>query len=179
MKLRLLPLLFCFVVTVVGVQQSVAQSQITVPYSMGFEESDNVELGNWVLNPGTNATLCTDQWYVGEAVKSDGKRSLYISSDQGASAVFGVAQNVQYAYRDFMLPKGTYEICFDWMCLGANDAVLCAGVAPTSSVEKAMVASSTSAAISSGVMSWCSTLGRMNGTSLWKNASLKIGRAHV
>ena len=174
MKLRLLPLLFCFVVTVVGVQQSVAQSQITVPYSMGFEESDNVELGNWVLNSGTNATLCTDQWYVGEAVKSDGKRSLYISSDQGASAVFGVAQNVQYAYRDFMLPKGTYEICFDWMCLGANDAVLCAGVAPTSSVEKAMVASSTSAAISSGVMSWCSTLGRMNGTSLWKNASLKM-----
>ena len=50
MKLRLLPLLFCFVVTVVGVQQSVAQSQITVPYSMGFEESDSVELGNWVLN---------------------------------------------------------------------------------------------------------------------------------
>ena len=174
MKLRLLPLLFCFVVTVVGVQQSVAQSQITVPYSMGFEESDNVELGDWVLNPGTNATLCTDQWYVGEAVKSDGKRSLYISSDQGASAMFGVAQNVQYAYRDFVLEKGPYEISFDWVCVGNPEAVLYAGVAPAANVSKDMLADPYKAVIPKSIWNWCQSLGALNGSSHWKNISLSI-----
>ena len=174
MKLRLLPLLFCFVVTVVGVQQSVAQSQITVPYSMGFEESDNVELGDWVLNPGTNATLCTDQWYVGEAVKSDGKRSLYISSDQGASAMFGVAQNVQYAYRDFVLEKGPYEISFDWACVGNPEAVLYAGVAPAANVSKDMLADPYKAVIPKSIWNWCQSLGALNGSSHWKNISLSI-----
>ena len=89
-------------------QVSVAQQIITVPYSMGFEEDESTELSNWVLNPGANASKCVDQWYVGEAVKSDGKKALYISSDQGASAMFGVAKNVQYAYRDLQLPKGVY-----------------------------------------------------------------------
>ena len=174
MKLRLLPLLFCFVVTVVGVQQSVAQSQITVPYSMGFEESDSVELGNWVLNSGTNATLCTDQWYVGEAVKSDGKRSLYISSDQGASAMFGVAQNVQYAYRDFVLEKGPYEISFDWACVGNPEAVLYAGVAPAANVSKDMLADPYKAVIPKSIWNWCQSLGALNGSSHWKNISLSI-----
>ena len=174
MKLRLLPLLSCFVVTVVGVQQSVAQSQITVPYSMGFEESDNVELGDWVLNPGTNATLCTDQWYVGEAVKSDGKRSLYISSDQGASAMFGVAQNVQYAYRDFVLEKGPYEISFDWVCVGNPEAVLYAGVAPAANVSKDMLADPYKAVIPKSIWNWCQSLGALNGSSHWKNISLSI-----
>ena len=167
-------MLFCFVVTVVGVQQSVAQSQITVPYSMGFEESDNVELGDWVLNPGTNATLCTDQWYVGEAVKSDGKRSLYISSDQGASAMFGVAQNVQYAYRDFVLEKGPYEISFDWVCVGNPEAVLYAGVAPAANVSKDMLADPYKAVIPKSIWNWCQSLGALNGSSHWKNISLSI-----
>ena len=167
-------MLFCFVVTVVGVQQSVAQSQITVPYSMGFEESDNVELGDWVLNPGTNATLCTDYWYVGEAVKSDGKRSLYISSDQGASAMFGVAQNVQYAYRDFVLEKGPYEISFDWVCVGNPEAVLYAGVAPAANVSKDMLADPYKAVIPKSIWNWCQSLGALNGSSHWKNISLSI-----
>ena len=167
-------MLSCFVVTVVGVQQSVAQSQITVPYSMGFEESDNVELGDWVLNPGTNATLCTDQWYVGEAVKSDGKRSLYISSDQGASAMFGVAQNVQYAYRDFVLEKGPYEISFDWVCVGNPEAVLYAGVAPAANVSKDMLADPYKAVIPKSIWNWCQSLGALNGSSHWKNISLSI-----
>ena len=167
-------MLSCFVVTVVGVQQSVAQSQITVPYSMGFEESDNVELGDWVLNPGTNATLCTDQWYVGEAVKSDGKRSLYISSDQGASAMFGVAQNVQYAYRDFVLEKGPYEISFDWACVGNPEAVLYAGVAPAANVSKDMLADPYKAVIPKSIWNWCQSLGALNGSSHWKNISLSI-----
>ena len=167
-------MLFCFVVTVVGVQQSVAQSQITVPYSMGFEESDSVELGNWVLNSGTNATLCTDRWYVGEAVKSDGKRSLYISSDQGASAMFGVAQNVQYAYRDFVLEKGPYEISFDWACVGNPEAVLYAGVAPAANVSKDMLADPYKAVIPKSIWNWCQSLGALNGSSHWKNISLSI-----
>ena len=172
MTKRIILLVCCFICASFFVQVSVAQQFITVPYSMGFEESDSVELGNWVLNPGTNATLCTDQWYVGEAVKSDGKRSLYISSDQGASAMFGVAQNVQYAYRDFVVAKGSYEICFDWLCVGAPDATFYAGVGPAANLN--LQADSRTSVVPSSVMSWCKTLGAMKGTSLWKNASIKV-----
>lgn len=139
---------------------------------MGFELEDSVEMSNWVLNPGVNALACPDQWYVGNAVKSDGKQSLYISADQGASAVFGVAQNIQYAYRDFVLPKGAYEVSFDWACLGSNEAFLYAGVAPAANVS--LQANNKSAAIPNNVLSWCKTLGKMNGTSLWKNSSMSL-----
>ena len=174
MKKRIILLVCCFICASFFVQVSVAQQLITVPYSMGFEESDSVELGNWVLNPGTNATLCTDQWYVGEAVKSDGKRSLYISSDQGASAMFGVAQNVQYAYRDFVLEKGPYEISFDWACVGNPEAVLYAGVAPAANVSKDMLADPYKAVIPKSIWNWCQSLGALNGSSHWKNISLSI-----
>lgn len=153
-------------------QVSVAQQIITVPYSMGFEEDESTELSNWVLNPGANASKCVDQWYVGEAVKSDGKQALYISSDKGASAMFGVAKNVQYAYRDLQLPKGVYDVSFDWACLGTKEAVMYAGVALATNLT--LEASSVNGVVPSGVMSWCKTLGEMSGTTLWKNASMKL-----
>lgn len=162
------------VISFLCVQRSVAQQLITVPYSMGFEEEESVELANWVLNPGKNASKCTDQWYVGDAVKSDGKQALYISSDQGASAVFGVTKNVQYVYRDFTIPKGTYEICFDWACVGTPDAVFYAGVAPVANVDADMKADAATAIIPKSVANWCQTLGAMKGTSHWRNASLQI-----
>ena len=160
--------------TLFCVQIAEAQQLINAPYAMGFEDSDAQELANWVFRSGVNAGKCTDQWFVGEAVKSDGKQSLYISSDQGTSAVFGVTKNVQYAYRDFTIPKGSYEVCFDWACVGAPDAVFYAGVAPVSNVDKDMKADATTAILPKSIANWCQTLGAMKGTSHWKNASMQI-----
>ena len=40
-------------------QMVLAQNQaISIPYSMGFEESDSLELKSWVLNSGANAAKC-------------------------------------------------------------------------------------------------------------------------
>lgn len=110
----LFSILFC-----VGYGQGASAQVISIPYSMGFEESDSLELKNWVLNPGANASRCVDQWVVGSAAKNEGRQSLYISADSGATAQFGVARNVQYAYRDFVAPQGVYEISFDWCCMGS------------------------------------------------------------
>ena len=48
-----------------------------LPFECSFEESE--DLSRWVLNPLTpNAA---DQWMIGTAVHSDGRRALYISAD--------------------------------------------------------------------------------------------------
>lgn len=165
--------LLSFIVVAVLCMPLAAQTvPISVPFSVGFEESDSLELKNWVLNPGVNASKCVDQWVVGEAAKSTGERSLYISADNGASACFGIARNVQYAYRDISLPKGVYEISFDWCCLGTSDAAMYAGVGLASDLPVEAV--SNSAAIPSKVSAWCKTVGRMASSSLWKNASLSM-----
>ena len=145
---------------------------ITVPYSFGFEDSEAVEFANWVFNPGALGSACVDQWEIGSAVKSSGRSSLYISCDGGESANFGTGTTVQYAYRDFTLPQGQYELSFDWMCLGSPNAALYAGVGPAANIP--LSASNTSSAVPTNVMSWCKTLGKLSGTSLWKNTSLKV-----
>ena len=152
--------------------QCVAAQLISVPYSMGFEESDSLELKHWQLNPGNQAVLCKDAWAVGEAVKSIGKRALYVSTDAGLTADFAVAHNVQYVYRDFVIPQGIYDVSFDWCCLGTTDAVMYAGVGPAENLN--LEANSTSSLIPNGVMAWCKQLGKLSGTTLWKNTSLRL-----
>lgn len=171
---RFLSIFLVLVVISLFSLQTTAQSLISAPYSMGFELEDSVELANWVLNPGANASRCVDQWYIGESVRSDGRQSLYISCDQGVSAEFGVAKNVQYAYRDFVLEKGPYEISFDWACVGNPEAVLYAGVAPAANVSKDMLADPYKAVIPKSIWNWCQSLGALNGSSHWKNISLSI-----
>ena len=154
-------------------QTAMAQSAaITVPYVMGFEEADSLELKNWVLNPGANAGKCTDQWVVGEAVKSEGRRALYISADGGVHARFGVAKNVQYVYRDLILPKGTYEVSFDWSCIGSTDAVMYAGIGIAQNLN--VTASNLSAVIPANVETLCKQRGAFSGNSMWKNSSIKF-----
>lgn len=149
--------------------------QITVPYQLGFEEADSLELKNWVINPGTNAYKCEDQWVISTSTKSEGFQSLYISNDDGVNAQFGTHPNVQYAYRDFTIPQGGYDIAFDWRCMGKGlEASLYAGVAPLNSVQNYMMADYQRAVVPTQIASWCKTLGALNGTSLWKNSSLHI-----
>ena len=99
-----------------------AQS-VNIPYMMSFEVADSLEWQNWHINEGVNAPSCPDQWMIGTDQKSDGNRSLYISNNNN-TASFGAARNIQFAYRDFVLPQGNYIVAFDWKCMGAPNATL-------------------------------------------------------
>ena len=154
-------------------QNTYAQSGISAPYFLGFEESDAVELSEWVLNPGPLADQCPDKWVVGDAVRNEGRRSLYISSDGGANAAFGVAKNVQYAYRDFTIPAGQYEVSFDWACLGSPEAKLYAGVAAASAFSS-MEAAFNSVSLDKAVLSGSNILYEAKGSNQWQNISARI-----
>ena len=101
---------------------------LSVPYTMGFEKGDSAKLALWHLNDGANPARCKEQWEVGTAVKSEGKRSLYISYDGGETCAFDTVWNTSYAYFDFTIPSGQYELSFDWRCLGGDESFLCAGI---------------------------------------------------
>ncbi len=102
---------------------------IHAPYSMGFEVSDTDDLNQyWHLNNGYDADKCKEHWVIGTAVKSEGKRSLYISCDEGETCTFDTVWNTSYTYFDFTIPSGYYELSFDWRCLGGDETYLCAGV---------------------------------------------------
>lgn len=95
-----------------------AWSQATgIPYSCSFEEDE--DLSNWVFNYKT--PTAKDQWIVGTAVHSEGKRALYIS-DNGKRAQYGNQPNVVISYLRYKFPTSSiqqnYDICFDWKCLG-------------------------------------------------------------
>lgn len=155
--------------------QYVKGQEIVVPYQMGFEETDAAEMAFWTINPGSNASKCEDQWVVGTATKNGGLQSLYISNNDGVDAQFGTHPNVQYAYRDFTIAKGGYDIAFDWRCMGKGmESALYAGVGPASSISKDMLADWQRGVVPKSIDSWCSTLGAMSGTTLWKNSSIHI-----
>jgi len=163
-----------FIALCVGVMLASAQA-ISVPYEMGFELSDSLELKNWVFNPGPKAPLCADAWYVGTAAHNSGKQALYVSCDSGYTALFDSTLNVQYVYRDFTLPKSTYVLSFDWRCMGSDDACLYAGLAPVSStLNNDMKASNTSSQVPASIANWCKKFGPLKGTSLWKNESMQF-----
>lgn len=144
---------------------------ITTPYRFSFEESETVELSNWVLNPGVGADTLPEKWVVGDATHSEGRRALYISNN-GVDCQFGVATVTQYAYRDILLPKGTYELSFDWRCVGTNTSSLYAGVFDMETIKQLTVGKDR-AEINSTVMSGCS-LKDMNGSSRWTHSEFRL-----
>ncbi|MDD5990828.1 MAG: T9SS type A sorting domain-containing protein [Paludibacteraceae bacterium] len=99
-----------------------------MPYSMGFELGDSAKLRQWRLNDGADLSICKERWVIGTAVKTEGKRSLYISYDEGATCTFDTVWNTSYAYFDFTIPSGQYELSFDWRCLGGDETYMCAAV---------------------------------------------------
>ena len=112
-----------------------AQTALSVPYAFSFEEEENTELENWVFNPGVRTDTLKDQWVVGTAVHSEGRRAAYISCNNGVDANFDVTTNIQYLYRDFVLPAGQYDCTFDIRCIGAPEAIISAGVAPATAIQ--------------------------------------------
>lgn len=107
--------------------QLAAAQNVSLPYQMNFEANETAELGQWVLNPGANASQLLDQWVVGNSVHSAGRQSLYISNN-GQDAMFDSVPAVQYAYRDMILPAGQCILTFDWFCIGGPSSSLYVGV---------------------------------------------------
>jgi len=89
----------------------------TIPYACSFEEGE--DLSNWTMNYQTSAAM--DQWIVGSMVHSEGRRSMYISSD-GSNPIYGHKPNIVASYMTFKFPESTkiakYDITFDWKCVG-------------------------------------------------------------
>lgn len=107
-----------------------------LPYEFGFEDAETTELGKWVLNPGMgmyDTDSLIDRWCVGEALRSNGDKGLYMSNSDGqnsdvgkryvfvnvmtgeAEYIVGNPKYVQFAYRDFVLPRGNYYVSFDYI----------------------------------------------------------------
>lgn len=148
------------------------QTYVSVPYSFGFEDDESQELANWEINPGTKANECNDKWVVGSASKTEGEKGLYISADDGVNCNFGAKSNVQYAYRDFVLPPGYYVVSFDWRSMGCNNAGLYAGIYYTSSLNNLsnvpMEASPNKTSIDNALLNW-SEIKNANHVSHWEN----------
>lgn len=85
------------------------------PYSCSFEESEDLSV--WSLNVLTgDQTL--DKWIYGDGAHSEGKRSMYISSNK-KSPRYGNRPNIVVSYLRYKFPKaGIYDISFDWKCVG-------------------------------------------------------------
>ena len=66
---------------------------ITLPYLCDFE--NDVENAKWTLNynPNLEPGRLKNLWYIGEAEASEGKRSMYVTSDGGATASYTNSEN--------------------------------------------------------------------------------------
>lgn len=152
-----------------------AQVSINAPYSMGFEAygADSIEISNWVLNPGPQASACRDRWVIGSDAREIGLQSLYISCDTPPSASFGSRPCTQYVYRDFALPAGMYDISFDWYCEGGPGTYLAVGYALTT--NNYLVANSSTGTIPAQVSPYLQ-FQQLNGTTdaRWQNATFSF-----
>lgn len=146
---------------------------ITVPYSFSFEDDEAEERMNWVLNPGSETMTLKDQWVVGKATHSDGRKSAYISCNGGEDANFAYkTTNIQYLYRDFTLPAGQYDCTFDYRCIGAPDAMMSAGVCPATA---AVMEGGPTTLMPENLLTYIpSEMLRVRSVSKWKNVSFQF-----
>lgn len=118
MKRILLYLVFVLAVGILNAES------ISLPYLCDFENS--VENAKWTLNynpnlaPGTLKNL----WYIGTAEASEGKNSMYVSSDGGQTASYTNSENTILAWRVIELPAGTYDLAFDWIAYGEGSSAI-------------------------------------------------------
>lgn len=146
-----------------------AQQAVSIPYNMSFEDAQATELANWHLNTGAASATCLDHWTVGTAVHSDGANALYVVDTADAS-VFVNQANMQFVYRDFRFPAGSYSVSFDWMNGGDAHAALYVGwVDAASSAAAAIAANDVSGAFPASLMANCS--GALYGQTNWQQYS--------
>lgn len=153
-----------------------------IPYVCSFEESE--DLSAWTLN--YNTPTATDQWIFGTAEHSEGKRSMYVSTD-GSSPIFGAKPNVVVAYLRYKFPTASstqkYEVSFDWKGMGDSTSsklrvLFCReqDLTATGATNLNSIVSATSGRISNQSATACQNLGESEekfvcGGTTWQNVS--------
>ena len=95
-------------------QHAYAQSDAQVPYSTGFETTDDTD---WNFVNGT-----PNQWHIGTATNNGGSRGLYISNNGGTSNAYTAgSSSISFVCRFFSLDAGDYDLSFDWKCNGEGN----------------------------------------------------------
>ena len=131
-----------------------------------------------------------DKWIVGSMTHSEGRRSMYISSD-GSNPVYGNRPNVVVSYLRFKFPTATeqqnYDISFDWRGIGDTvNSKLYVMVCPEQMLFNTgtnnyyninKIVSSFSGVLSSRVVDACEQLGESGerfvcGSERWLNVNL-------
>lgn len=144
-----------------------AQTALTIPYSMSFEESESDEWAHWVVNNG--AETASELWIQGEEMHSEGSRSLYISND-GQLARYFTGDILQYAYRDIVFPTdGFYDISFDWYAEGSEVSTLSMGLGLASSELEG----STMSGILPSALLPTLQFKELHGSTAWHNESVR------
>lgn len=96
-----------------------AAQQVLTEFHCDFETpADDAQ---WVLNPGPRAGNIGHKWCIGEAANTtpNGKRSLYVTTDNGATAGYSSSPSCVVAYVPLALNPGhDYALSFDWRAYG-------------------------------------------------------------
>lgn len=126
MKKNILVFIFALSFITIFAQTSAPAYSIQLPYSCGFEKSD--DLSQWVFNAGPDGVNCMDQWMVGNCDNYEGYQSLYITSDTGQTVNYGYKPNYVIAYRPFQItdtvassPRFRVNISFAWKGMGVRN----------------------------------------------------------
>jgi len=95
-------------------------AQETLPHTYYCDFEDEAENANWNLNKPKNENyVWVNQWTIDTLVSSLGKKSLYITPDEGEHVGYARTESrVMIAWREMTLEEGRYDIAFDWMCGG-------------------------------------------------------------
>lgn len=157
---------FCWIASIL-LAVPVYSQLINVPYMCGFE--DQAEIGNWVLNYGSDGPNCKEQWVVGNGARSEGRSGLYISTD-GSTAAYGVNSNIVVAYREFSVPtRMPYDISFDWRSMGQGGTSDLYVLLLTGS-DPVPVSNATSGLVTQNISNY--SLEQLNNSSRWQNCVL-------
>ena len=139
----------------------------TLPYSTGFEATDD---NGWDF---VNATA--NRWAVGSATANGGNRSLYISTDNGATNAYNAGSaGVSFASRTLALGEGSYALTFDWKGYGeSNYDFLCVYFCPDSLVlNPALIPTNPAYSSSLTPAGWQDVVGgKLNESNSWQSAS--------
>ena len=151
---------------------------ITLPYLCDFE--NDVENAKWTLNynPNLEPGRLKNLWYIGEAEASDGKRSMYVSSDGGATASYTNSENTILAWRVIELPAGTYDVAFDWMAYGeGSSAIYVAWMDSATKKVLSLTSPDLPKSIADNVLKFKDVdteVDRLNNASVWQRATTQI-----
>ncbi|MCQ2344394.1 MAG: fibronectin type III domain-containing protein [Paludibacteraceae bacterium] len=91
---------------------STPNNAMLLPFVATFEANDTT-VNHWILTTG-----CDNNFVIGNGVSNTGSRSLYISDGSGYSYSGGLSWS--YAYIPLQFSAGSYDVSYQWQCLGES-----------------------------------------------------------